>query len=202
MAGKKQRLEDSQMLIKVLNTPPNVMPSPSPTGLRSLLPKNINELAKSPQGKSIIPVPSPGTKLSQKMIVLQSPGNKIPSQDALSVVAGSATSHNNISLASGNLLNVPLSLKQTNGTESVVQGRAPVLNKLLTGTPKAILMECERDCEKENSSDSLPPSLSYPVTPPKTPEDQRSEDSSSSSVCIYSNLCFLLIQYQYPYRSH
>ncbi|XP_033732382.1 uncharacterized protein LOC117321879 isoform X2 [Pecten maximus] len=186
-SGKKLKLEDTRKtLITVLNTPPGSMPTP--TGLRSLLPRSLMgsptntmpRLETHTTMQNVITSHNP-----PKLIVLSSApqSNSIqqpPFSSGITMVTKPLTT------GSTSVISTPLCIKSNNSQQQVLeltpQGRAPVLKNLLTENIDRVvcLGEGEPDSEKENSSDSLPSSMSYPVTPPKTPDDQHSEDLCSA----------------------
>ncbi|XP_069119470.1 uncharacterized protein [Argopecten irradians] len=188
-SGKKLKLEDTRKtLITVLKTPPGSMPTP--TGLRSLLPPSltaspVNSMPKLETNTTVQNVITTHNN-PPKLIVLSSPplSNTIqqpPFSSAITMVSKPLTT------VSHSLVSTPLCIKSNNSQQDILeltpQGRAPVLKNLLTENMErgVCLGEGEEpDSEKENSSDSLPSSMSYPVTPPKTPDEQHSEDMCSA----------------------
>ncbi|XP_021380179.1 mucin-17-like isoform X2 [Mizuhopecten yessoensis] len=182
-SGKKLKLEDTRKtLITVLNTPPGSMPTP--TGLRSLLPRSLmgsptNSMPKLETHTAMQNVIASNNP--PKLIVLSSGSlsnslQQPPFSSSIAMVTKPLTTGATPPISS------PLCIKSNNSQmEMTPQGRAPVLKNLLTENMGRVvcLGGGEPESEKENSSDSLPSSMSYPVTPPKTPDDQHSEDLSS-----------------------
>ena len=69
---------------------------------------------------------------------------------------------------------VPHSVQQSSVSSSV-----PVLSRILNKRLDAVEKLQSMDEDMERDSSPTPDSLAYPVTPPRTPDDQQSEDSSS-----------------------
>ncbi|KAK3087589.1 hypothetical protein FSP39_007912 [Pinctada imbricata] len=70
------------------------------------------------------------------------------------------------------------SIQELKSSATTVSSSAPVLSKILNSRLHAPNNDRLLD-EEERGESPNPDSMTYPVTPPKTPEDQQSEDSSS-----------------------
>ncbi|XP_063422205.1 histone-lysine N-methyltransferase EHMT2-like isoform X2 [Mytilus trossulus] len=180
--GKKKRIEEPKTSPTAAVTKSTSMPTP--TSMRSILPKSIKPLVAFPQSQGSTPVlltmSNPNTSQSnllgnQQQVILLSPNISQPLVTVSQPLIAST-----FPLISNPMNSVGLPpLDPQPGPDSFASSasdQAPVLHKVIPQD-----MEGVNDTEASKDSLSVSSETSYPVTPPKTPDDQLSEDSSISA---------------------
>lgn len=179
--GKKKRKEDQKPMQPLVTKTTSM---PTPTSMRSILPKNIKPLVAFSQSGTNTPVlltvANPNTSHSnllggtQQVILLSSN----ISQPLVTVSQPLIASTFPLISNPMNSVDLPPLDPQPESESFVssVSDKAPILHKVLP--PE---MDAANDPDASKDSLSISSETSYPVTPPKTPDDQLSEDSSMSA---------------------
>ena len=159
--------------------PPSSTSSTTPPHQKFILMTNVSQLtptkAAVPNGPQLI------RAFNVPQQVLTSPLPMKANQANFPVINNST--YQNISNS------VPHSVQQSSVSSSV-----PVLSRILNKRLDAVEKLQSMDEDMERDSSPTPDSLAYPVTPPRTPDDQQSEDSSSAASVSCTYLIFWLLE--------
>ncbi|KAL5012000.1 hypothetical protein ScPMuIL_010551 [Solemya velum] len=207
LEGKKQKIgeESSPQVITVLKSPISTV---APVAYRSILPKNLGSILnpvvmaptsspqiQNPQALKVKPIPvniqiaNNSNPPTIRLSLIQEGGKIIPGTFPIGQsiqITKSVTKVMPVISTSTVAISEPVSVFPD--AKSIVSqlpsidspaSHAPVLNKLLTSGLQSFKESCDNQ-EKTIPAvgSSVPNGLSYPVTPPKTPEDSHSQMST------------------------